>query len=137
MSKVLALDYGEKRVGVAISDEHREYVFARQPLANRGKKALFAMIAEIVQHERVDLIVVGLPLTLRGERGKQATAIQEVMCELEEALHVPVDFEDERFTTSFASRFPSSRARQDSIAASAILESYLARKRAHHQEDNL
>lgn len=129
MGRVLGIDYGDKRVGVAVSDEAQQFVFTRPTLANRGKRALFRELGQLVEQEGVERIVVGLPLTLRGERGQQATAIQSVMCELEEVLSVPVDFEDERLTSSYAARFRGSSADADSIAAAAILESYLERRR--------
>ncbi|MBI4089857.1 MAG: Holliday junction resolvase RuvX [Candidatus Kerfeldbacteria bacterium] len=129
MGRVLGLDYGEKRVGVAISDEDQEHVFTRPIILNRGKRDLFRELGQLVEQEGVERIVVGLPLTLRGERGQQATSIQSVMCELEEALTIPVDFEDERLTSAYAARFPESSAGADSIAAAAILESYLERQR--------
>ncbi|MBI4425992.1 MAG: Holliday junction resolvase RuvX [Candidatus Kerfeldbacteria bacterium] len=129
MGRILGLDYGDKRVGVAISDEAGYHVFTRPALINRGKRALFSELDQLIQAEGVERIVVGLPLTLRGERGPQATAIQSIMCELEEALSLPVDFEDERMTTAYAARFRQSSADPDSIAAAAILESYLERRR--------
>ncbi len=129
VGKVLALDYGDARIGIAVSDENGEYAFPRQALQNRGRRQLIEDLRSLVHAEGVERIVAGLPLTMRGERGPQAGAIQSLMCTVEEALNVPVDFEDERLTTAFAGRFRAATADADSIAAAAILESYLERKR--------
>ncbi|MBI4093285.1 MAG: Holliday junction resolvase RuvX [Candidatus Kerfeldbacteria bacterium] len=132
MGRILGLDYGQKRVGVAISDENGINVFSRPAIQNRSQRQLFGELAKLVRGEQVAKIVVGLPLTMRGERGQQAQHVQSIMCELEEYLNVPVDFEDERLTSAYADRFPSAPS-QDSVAAAALLESYLERTRGGRQ----
>ncbi len=129
MGRILGLDYGAKRVGIALSDETGEHVFPRPALEGKGKRALFAALGELVKREGIEKIVVGLPLTLRGERGLQASEVQNVMCELEEALNIPVEFEDERLSSAYADRFKSSSFSRDSVAAAVILETYLERTR--------
>ena len=128
MAKILALDYGTKRIGLAISDETGKLVFPRSSIPNEGQKNLFALLDSIIKAEGIIRIVVGLPLTLRGDRGPQAVAVKDVMSKFEEAVSIPVDFEDERLTSAFADRYvDDSSFGRDSLAAAAILESYLAR----------
>jgi putative Holliday junction resolvase len=82
-------------------------------------------LAELVASEDPERIVVGLPLTLRGETGHQAEETGRFIAALRAAVSVPVESFDERFTTSLAARAPSSRAPEDARAAAHLLESYL------------
>jgi putative holliday junction resolvase len=83
-------------------------------------------LAELVSEERAERVVVGLPLTLRGESGAQAHETAAFVALLEELLDVPVESFDERFTTTLAASGPSSRAPEDARAAAHLLESWLA-----------
>lgn len=130
MGKILGIDYGRERVGLAISDEAGHHVFPRQTLSNHGPQKLLAELRSVIAAENVERIVAGLPLTLRGEIGLQATEVQSAMRELSGQLGIPVEFEDERMSSALADRFPESSYSRDSLAAAAILESYLERQRA-------
>lgn len=129
MGRWLAIDYGAKRVGVALSDESGQHVFPRETIANLGSAKLIAALRQLIADEGVDRMVVGLPLTLRGERGPQAMEVQSAMEQLGEALSIPIEYEDERLSSSLADRFPNSSFSRDSLAAAAILESFLSRRR--------
>jgi putative Holliday junction resolvase len=121
--RVLALDYGTARCGCAISDPTGTVV---RPLrAVESPDA--AKIAELVAAEGADLVVVGLPRTLRGEEGEQARLSRAFAAELTELLDVPVETYDERLTTRMAdqSAREGARADRDSLAAAHLLESYL------------
>jgi putative Holliday junction resolvase len=122
--KVLALDYGSARTGVAVSDPSgviaRPLTVVEQVGKKQGAERLLALIAE----ERPEQIVVGLPLTLRGERGKQARETEAFVEHLRETVAVPVEFFDERLTTVLAARTPSATP-EDARAAAHLLESYL------------
>jgi putative Holliday junction resolvase len=83
-------------------------------------------LAELVAETGVERVVVGLPLTLRGEHGAQATETAAFVEALRAAVTVPVESFDERFTTSLAASGPSGRAPEDARAAAHLLESYLA-----------
>jgi putative Holliday junction resolvase len=119
--KVLALDYGAARTGVAVSDPTgtiaRPLRIVRRAASEDGLKEL----AELVRTEEVDRVVVGLPLTLRGERGEQAEETERFAEALEAALEVPVERYDERFTTTLA----GPGADDDARAAAHLLTSYL------------
>jgi putative Holliday junction resolvase len=122
--KVLALDYGSARTGVAVSDPSgviaRPLVTVERVGSEQGTARLLALIAE----EQPEQIVVGMPLTLRGERGEQARETEVFVERLREAVAVPVEVFDERLTTVLAARTPS-RAPEDALAAAHLLESYL------------
>jgi putative holliday junction resolvase len=119
--KVLALDYGAARTGVAISDPTgtlaRPLRVVRRAATDEGLNEL----AALVRSEAVDRVVVGLPLTLRGERGEQAEETERFVEALEAALDVPIERYDERFTTTLA----GPGAEEDARAAAHLLTSYL------------
>ena len=118
--KVMALDFGAARTGVAVSDPTG--VVAR-PLGVVARANLDE-IAALVRDQAVEEIVVGHPLTLRGERGEQAKAAERFAKALRTAVDVPVVLFDERFTTDLAEQSPSSTP-EDARAAAHLLSSYL------------
>jgi putative Holliday junction resolvase len=121
--RVLALDYGTARCGCAISDPTGTVVRPLQAVESPDA----AKISELVASEGADLVVVGLPTTLRGEEGEQARLSRAFAAELTELLDVPVETYDERLTTRMAdqSAREGARADRDSLAAAHLLESYL------------
>ena len=123
--KVIALDFGRARTGVAVSDPTG--VVAR-PLCVVERAASAAGIAELVRLVReqdAGQVVVGHPLTLRGERGQQARATERFAEILRAAIDVPVVLFDERFTTDLAQQTPSATS-EDARAAAHLLSGYLA-----------
>jgi putative Holliday junction resolvase len=124
--KVLALDFGAARTGVAVSDATGTIAQPLDVVERAGSRDGLARVAEIVHEHDVERVVVGLPLTLGGQRGTQALETEAFVRELREALDVPVETYDERFTTALASR-GSGTAPEDARAAAHLLESYLAR----------
>ena len=123
--KVLALDYGAARTGVAVSDPTGALARPVGVVERAATPAGLERLAAIVLEEGVDRVVVGLPLTLRGNRGEQAEDTARFVEALEETLDVPVEQFDERFTTSLAER-SAGVAPADARAAAHLLESYLA-----------
>ncbi len=123
--KVMALDFGNARTGVAVSDPTG--VIAR-PLCVVARAASADGLAELerlVAAESPEQVVVGHPLTLRGERGQQARITEQFAADLRARLEVPVLLFDERFTTDLAEQTPSETA-EDARAAAHLLSSYLA-----------
>jgi putative transcription antitermination factor YqgF len=125
--KVLALDYGPARTGVAVSDPTGTLARPVGVVERASSEAGLARLLELVRAEEPDRIVVGLPLTLRGEHGEQARATERFVETLREAVDVPVESLDERFTTALAAQTPS-RAAEDARAAAHLLTTYLARE---------
>lgn len=123
--KVLALDYGAARTGVAVSDATGTIARPLGVVERAASADGLARIRELVRAEAASLVVVGLPLTLRGERGSQAAETEAFVDALGEILDVPVETYDERFTTSLAAGAPGD-APEDARAAAHLLESYLA-----------
>jgi putative Holliday junction resolvase len=125
--KVLALDYGAARTGVAVSDETGTIARPLEVVERAASETGLERIAALVRAEKVDAVVVGLPLTLRGERGRQAQETDAFVQTLRAALDVPVETYDERFTTAIATH-AAGAAPEDARAAAHLLESYLAWK---------
>ena len=123
--KVVALDFGRARTGVAVSDPTgtvaRPLCVVERAATGDGLAQLAALIAE----EEAERVVVGLPLTLRGERGEQARETETFVQALSAVTDVPVVTFDERFTTDLAEQAPS-RTAEDARAAAHLLTSYLA-----------
>lgn len=123
--KVLALDYGAARTGVAVSDATGTIARPLDVVERAATPAGLRRIRELVREQRAERVVVGLPLTLRGARGEQARETEEFVRALRAALDVPVETYDERFTTALAAR-AAGDAPEDARAAAHLLESYLA-----------
>lgn len=121
----MALDYGAARTGVAVSDATGTLARPVGVVERAASAAGLRQLAELVASEGAERVVVGLPLTLRGEVGAQAEETAAFISSLEALLHVPVESFDERFTTAIAASGPSSRAPEDARAAAHLLESYL------------
>lgn len=126
--RVLALDFGAARTGVAVSDETRTLARPVCVVANAATdEGLDRLAALVIEHE-AERVVVGLPLTLKGERGEQAHATEAFVAILRERVAVPVETEDERFTTDLA-RQTGGRAPEDAVAAAHLLQGWLERGR--------
>jgi putative holliday junction resolvase len=119
--KVLALDYGSARTGVAVSDPTGTLARPLCAVEQAASDAGLARLGELARDEEAELIVVGLPLTLRGERGAQAEETMRFVDRLRSVVDVPVDTFDERFTTTLAGPGEGDDAR----AAAHLLSSYL------------
>jgi putative holliday junction resolvase len=124
--RVLALDYGAARTGVAVSDATGTIAIPLEVVERAATPTGLARIRAVVDEQAAELVVVGLPLTLRGARGEQAERTDEFVRALRELLDVPVETYDERFTTALAQRGEAGGAPEDARAAAHLLESYLA-----------
>ncbi len=131
--RVLGLDVGGRRIGVAISDYGGMIATPLTTLHATPRPRTLEQIEALVREYEVNEIVVGLPLTLSGEIGTQAQLVQSFVTELEAVLHHSIQFFDERLTTVVAEQMlrdlgvkPEKRkARIDEIAAAIILQDYL------------
>ena len=124
MSRVLALDYGRARCGCALSDPSQTLATPIEVVEDPDSDAGMAAIARLVADREVGSVVVGLPVSLSGEEGRQAQEARGFADRLRSALPVPVATYDERFTTKLAST-GGGTAPEDSRAAAHLLESYL------------
>ncbi len=130
---IMAIDLGKARTGVAISDKT---MFLASPLCvieewNRDKLA--EKIAQLVRHEKAELIVLGLPRNMDGSEGESASGAREFADKLAQITDVPVKMQDERCTTMIAHRYLNDtnvrgkkrKKTVDAVAATVILQSYL------------
>ena len=138
---MLALDVGEKRVGVALCDETQTLARPLLTLRRASKKEDFARLAAVCREHAIEKVIVGLPQTLRGEAGPQAQRVRRYALELQAALNLPIEFWDERYSSVDAQERLTSSSRKvrakgdiDSAAAAIILQEYLDE---HHPESKL
>ncbi len=130
--RVLALDVGERRIGVAVSDPSGLIARPLTVIEHRARAVDFAAIAALVAEHEAEQVVVGRPLTLRGEVGPQAQWIEQYALKLAAVLSVPVRLWDERYSTAEAEDVlrrgrhrGRDRERVDAVAAAVILQSFL------------
>jgi putative Holliday junction resolvase len=139
MSRVLAFDFGERRIGVAVSDPTRTIASPLPTLTRRaGKRPPWAEITRIVQEQEPTELVVGLPLDLQGEEGPWAREVRAFGEQLGQRTGLPVHWVDERMTSVQAERAVRSiglrrsereqKERIDAAAAALILQQFLARQ---------
>ena len=122
--KVVALDHGTVRTGVAVCDETGTIARPLTVVERVGTEAGFASLLALLETEAPGRIVVGLPLSLDGREHGQARAVRAFAARLSAAVEVPVELVDERFTTKLADQRGGSAAR-DARAAATLLEDYL------------
>jgi len=129
--RYLAIDYGTKRTGLAICDSGETIA---SPLAViQGQKELLKKIAEVVETENVEAVVLGLPLNMTGSESSQTKLVFKFAEQLKDYLHIPVHFQDERLSSFSAEEKLTSakftrgkkRKRLDAVAAAEILEAFL------------
>ena len=136
--RVIALDVGHKRIGVALSDPGQVLVSSLQVIERKGQRQDLITVVELVREHGVGKIVVGYPRSLDGTVGRQAKVVERYVAVLEEklrssSLDVPVVLWDERFSTVAADRLMAEagrkgrerRKRIDAAAAAVILRDYL------------
>ncbi len=137
--RTLALDYGERRIGVAISDPTGVVAQPLETIATpRGDAEALARIAEIAKVREVGQIVIGLPLHMSGRAGPEVDRVRAFGARVHALTGVPVDYQDERWTSLEAERAlddagvsrKKQRGRVDPIAAALLLRTWLERHRS-------
>lgn len=136
MNRILAIDYGEKRIGLALSDPMQIISKPFKTLPFKSKLNLVENLLEIIHEQQVELVILGLPLGVEGQETKKTLETRKVGEFLQGQLPVPVMLWDERFSTVEANRelkrmgYDYIKAREfvDAVAASMILRSYLENK---------
>jgi len=134
VTRIIGLDHGARRIGVAVGDKATGMAFAREAIQRRNLNGDLALVAELCTREAASLVVIGLPLNMDGSEGDQAAAARTFGAEVERIGFV-VAFEDERLTSweagqllTEAGRRPSRGSGElDSTAARLILQQYLDR----------
>ncbi len=144
MGKYLALDYGEKRIGLAISDITRTLARPYKTLPAKQLANLVQELKKIIQEEHVEKVIVGLPITMTGGDSRKTQEVRKFVAALQKALPVPVETEDERLTTVQAhatfhamGKKPSKhRDRIDQYAAMHLLQPILDREKQQQQKES-
>ena len=124
---------GQKRIGIAVTDQEETMAFPERVISRRGNKPDCQTLSRLVQELRIERVIVGLPLAMSGEAGPNAERAKRFGESLGRTLSVPVEFQDERMTTIEAAErlsaagVPWQRQKQriDAAAAAVILEDYL------------
>jgi putative Holliday junction resolvase len=134
--RFLGVDFGTRRIGLAVSDPSGAIAFPAGTLERRGLRRDLESLCALVKEREVARIVVGLPLHMDGRRGPEAEAAEKFATQLGEATGLPVDLFDERWTTREAERVLAETGRRgrkrrqvvDSVAASILLRAYLEQR---------
>jgi len=127
MGRIAAIDFGLKRIGIAISDERQKIAFPLETVPN------VAEIQKVLKKYSITLILVGLPLLLSGKEGDMAAAVKKFAKDLEETTKIPVKLIDERFSSKIAEQSlreihlnrKERSAKMDATTAAMLLQSYL------------
>lgn len=135
--RIMALDLGSKRIGVAICDPTRTIAKSYGVIKRKSRAEDYARYTQIMTEQGITLLLVGLPTTADGGDSKTAVWIRDYMAEFSQQCDIPIQFWDESFTTVQAEsslrqrgkRGKKARAQVDAVAAAFILQNYLE---AHH-----
>lgn len=133
MSRVVALDYGSARCGVAVSDPSRTLVTPLEPSLRPATRKGFGRLVARIEELAPAAVLVGLPLSLSGGDTDQTRETREFVQRLSDRLNVPIEVYDERFTTKLARRSGGAMA-EDSRAAAVLLEEWLTHRPAHEPD---
>jgi putative Holliday junction resolvase len=123
--RLLGLDVGKSRIGVAFCDTSVGIVFPRNVINVKLEEKAIEEITKIVEQDRIDKIIVGLPLNFNSTRSNIQSYVENFVNLLKKKVKVEIEFFDERFTTKIASMMSSNSKNVDSIAAKIILEDYI------------
>jgi putative holliday junction resolvase len=128
LTRVLALDYGSARCGVAVSDPSGTLATPLEPVAQPGTRKGLARVAALVRELGAERVVIGLPISLRGGDSAQTRETRAFADRLRAVVDVPVELYDERFTTALAQQAGGETA-LDSRAAAVLLDEWLSVRR--------
>lgn len=135
--RILGLDIGDRRIGVAISDPEETLASPLTVILRNSDEQTTKAIVEIIEHHQVARVIVGLPRHLSGKVGKQAAKVQDFIKKLSEQIKVPLETRDEWLSTVAASRLlreagiknEQQKTKRDAVAAAFVLQGYLDSQR--------
>ncbi len=133
--RILAIDHGTKRMGIALSDELKTIAQPAGFIPSEPFNEFLEQLKNLIREKEVDLIIVGLPRNMDGSYGPAALKVQDFVAVLKNAIAVPIQTVDERLTSVQANRFLISakvrrdkrKEKVDATAAALILQSYFDR----------
>jgi putative Holliday junction resolvase len=131
--RILAIDHGTVRMGIAVSDELKMIAHPMEYIPAEPFATFLARLKQILQDKEVELVLVGMPRNMDGSFGPAALKVQEFVTALKDAITVPIRTWDERLTSAQANRFliqskvrrEKRKEKVDSMAAAILLQSYL------------
>jgi putative Holliday junction resolvase len=137
VGRILSIDLGERRVGLAVSDENQIIAQGLDTLSFKNEQDLIAKLKQIIQERMVSEIVIGNPISLSGKKTKRSIWVGVFQEKLKDVINIPINLFDERLTSQMSLRILSETYREpsrqknaiDKIAATIILEDYLASKK--------
>lgn len=124
--KVLGIDYGEKRIGLAVSDESQ--TFARE-LDILSPKEFWESLNLLILNHSIGLIVLGWPLNMSGEITEKTKEVESFKLKVESETKLPVEIMDERLSSQMAENISGNKKNLDSLAAQILLQNYLDRNK--------
>ncbi len=125
----LGIDYGRKRIGIAISDPEGKIAFPRRVLTRHSTVQAIREIAELMKCEKIEQVVIGLPASLDGRETKMTEEVRAFARVLQKQIKCAVAFENEMLTTKIARQAGVKKEHRDASSAALILQSYLDRIR--------
>jgi len=131
--RILALDHGTKRIGVAVSDETKTIAQPLEFIPAEPFTDFLERLRQLIREKQIDLIIVGLPRNMDGSYGPAALKVQVFIAALQKAVMIPIKLQDERLTSTQANRVliqgnvsrKKRKAKVDQTAAAILLQSYL------------
>ena len=137
MSRLLALDHGTKRIGVAVSDELKMIAQPLEYIPTEPFDAFLVRLKQVITEKEVELVFIGMPRNMDGTYGPAAQKVQEFIAQLKPEISIPIKTLDERLTSAQANRVllqgnvrrADRKQKVDAMAAAILLQSYLDVKR--------
>lgn len=123
--RYLGIDFGRARIGIAISDPDGRIAFPKKVLLNNGNARLADELKLIIVEEGISHITIGLPLGASGEETEESKEVRKFVVWLRGITRLPVEFENEIFTTRMAGHSGVAKSQKDAASAAIILQSYL------------
>jgi putative Holliday junction resolvase len=135
--RYLAIDHGQKRTGLAVSDASETLVSPHSVIETANQEELVRRILDVVKAEEIEAIVIGLPINMDGTEGDRSKKVRQFVLEIQQKIDIPVHLHDERLS-SFEAEYlvgdleltrKKKKKRLDAIAAAAILRSFFEQKK--------
>ena len=128
----MGIDYGEKRIGIAMTDPEGRIAFPRKVIFNRETRLVFDELKTMIEEEKASKIIVGLPLSMDGQETEISGKVRLFVEKLAKFINLPIEFENEILTSHMVQRFGVPQEHTDEAAAAVILQSYLDKSEARN-----
>ena len=123
--RYLGIDYGDARIGIALSDPDGTIAFPQETIQNRGDNEVVRRISGFVKKEHIGHVILGLPISFDGGESEQTKKVRQFAIRLREKISIPLEFENEMLTTKIAKDGGVAKEHADASAAALMLQSYL------------